>query len=145
MAGGRSWALALALAGGCGGGDELLASLDGAWSGSVTVQPAPIGMAADFAWGDFLSGEVVVSDPGLPHTYAIRRAVELKGEVFLELTDLGDATRGLDLDGTVEGDTFSGALSMTYPCDGGTCGYEGPFTLTRAAPATTEDTAAVRR
>lgn len=127
---------------GCGGDDELLQQLDGTWIGTVTVDPAPIGLAADFAWVDFLEGELVVDDPGAPHTYAIRRSEALKDEVFLELTDVADATRGLDLDGTVDGASFTGTLSMTYPCDGQTCGYEGPFSLARGAGATTPTTPA---
>lgn len=128
---------------GCGGEDTtLLQALDGAWEGTVTVDPAIYAASALFTWDDanqLLSGEMEVAEPGLAHLYAIRRSSVVSNTVSLELTDATDGTRGLALDGTV-GATFEGNATLRYPCPAGTCGYVGVLRLTKGATLGTPST-----
>lgn len=129
--------LMAALLAGCGGSKDttLLQALDGSWVGSVTVDPAIYAASAVFTWDEgkqLLSGQLQIDEPGSPHVYAIRRSRVTSNTVDLELTDATDGTRGLRLDGTV-GESFAGNATLRYPCDQGTCGYEGILALTKGA------------
>jgi hypothetical protein len=59
--------------------------------------------------------------------------------VFLDLTDGLDITRGMDLDG-VPGKDFAGDCTISFPCETGTCGYQGGFTLSPGGPGVPETT-----
>jgi hypothetical protein len=126
----------------CGGDDaDLLASLDGAWAGTFATDAGDFPATAEFAWDDeaeLLTGEIAVEEaPATPHTYAVRRWETVKDTAYLELTDVTDGTRGLDVSGLVEG-SFAGDTTLRYPCDGITCGWQGTFDLqpSTAAPST---------
>ena len=142
--------LLLGLAG-CGGGgdDDVLASLAGTWNGSITVSGTAIPATAELTWSnDLLTGEVVVQDPPpeVPHTYAVRRWDVIRGEAWLDLTDVLDGTRALELDaGTADGLQYAGDAVVRYPCgQTAPCGYTGTFTFA-AVPGDTAPPAATPR
>jgi hypothetical protein len=130
--------LALALLAACSHKeDKVLSELDGWWAGQASPDTGPYGATAHFDWdGELLTGEVVVTEPDATHTYAVRRWDVFDGDTIdLNLTDLTDGTRGLQLTGSVKG-SYSGKATVRYPCPEGTCGWEGPFDLAAAAPTT---------
>lgn len=130
--------VALLAAAACGGGGDDVGKLDGGWTGTIDASGATYTASGSFTYdkeADLLSGELTVSDADPPHTYAIRRSEEISGVLYLELTDITDGTRGLDLDGELKKD-FNGTATLRYPCPEGTCGYEGPFSLVRAGTTT---------
>jgi hypothetical protein len=135
--------VALGIASGCGGSDDkVVAELAGGWSGSVETANGPVPVVGALAFDEdagLLTGTFELADPGQSHTYAVRRWDVSRGVVYLDLTDVTQATRGLDLDGEVAAD-FSGAATVSYPCETGTCGYEGDFLLTRGEPPLTVST-----
>ena len=142
------WVLA-ALLTGCGGGDDLLQELDGAWAGAAAVTTgASYGVDATFTFTDYLSGEITVQEPGGTMVYAVRRGEVYRGLISLDCLQADGGLRALDLDGELdEAGAFAGTLTMTYDCDPQICGYEGEYTLTRSAgpgdtgavPSTTTD------
>src|SRR5688500_14413032 len=116
----RALVVPVCLVAACGGDDDaLLASLTGAWSGSFVTDVGTFPVAAEFAWddaGEVLTGEVTVEEvPTAPNAYAVRRWQTVKDVAYLELTDVADGTRGLDVSGTVA-TTFSGDTTLRYPC-----------------------------
>lgn len=144
-----AWLLLAASAVGCKNEDEVLAKLAGGWSGTIQSTNGPLALtgSCDFEKDSgLLTGTFTIADPGTPHAYAVRRWTVTKDTVYLDLTDAVDPTRGLDLDGTVDGG-FSGQGRVAWTCPEGTCGYEGDFSLQRAegigsVPSTPSDTAA---
>lgn len=135
----RAWPVVVWVVVGCGGGgDDLVAELDGPWTGSLSdPETGDVPLAADFEWREdeaLLFGTVTATIAGEtdPWVFAVRRwdtgAADL---VLLDLTDEADATRGMNLDGTVDDGTFSGSGDLTYDCAEGVCGFEGDFTLDR--------------
>jgi hypothetical protein len=133
------WFLALAA---CGSDDKLLAELDGAYSGTFSTEGVELALTADFDWRkgeELLFGEVGLTLPAEePSVWAVRRWQVVGDEVFLELTDTAEASRGMNLEG-IPGETFSGEAGVSFACPEGTCGFYGPFSLSRSAappPAT---------
>ncbi|MEQ1500936.1 MAG: hypothetical protein ABMB14_01835 [Myxococcota bacterium] len=142
------WLLMMPLVAACSASedDTLLAALDGTWSGGVVVgSGGPYKVDGTFAWdGTLLTGELVIDETsGTPpvadtHTYAVRRWTT-DTEVHLDMTDVLDGTRGLDVDAVV-GNKLEGEATVRYSCDAGTCGYEGEISMIKGT-STTSDTA----
>lgn len=109
--------------------------LAGAWDGAVNVDGAAWPLSADLAETDgVLTGTVTVDEPDALHVYAVRRATGAD----LDLTDVADPTRGLELDGDTDGAAYTGDAEVRFACDAGTCGWAGTFSLTlRTPPAST--------
>lgn len=121
----------------CGGSDDrLFAGLTGSWAGSFSTDAGAFPVTATFDWdeGDeLLTGTVLVEEtPGAPNAYAVRRWSAIDDVAYLELTDVADGTRGLDVNGAVDG-TFSGDATLRYPCGAETCGWVGTFELQSVA------------
>ncbi|MEQ1566387.1 MAG: hypothetical protein ABMA64_12170, partial [Myxococcota bacterium] len=124
------------LAAGCADDAKYLEKLDGTWAGTVTVIGGPFEIHGGFDFDDeteILLGEVTVGETEGSHTYAVRRWEVIKDVTYLEMTDLLDGTRGLDLNVTVAGE-LSGDATVRYPCQGGPCGWEGTVTMQSALP-----------
>lgn len=128
----------------CGGRKEaeLLASLAGSWSGTVTTDTAAVPATAEFAWDDkdeLLTGLVTLQEPAPEplRTYAVRRWDVISGEAWLDLTDVTDGTRALQLDEGVVDREYSGSAVVRYPCgESAPCGYTGAFRLAPVAGGT---------
>ena len=132
----RMWWVPLSLAGCAGDEDALLGSLAGSWSGAFDTDAGAFPVTAEFDWDKakaILTGEVDVEEaPGAPQVYAVRRWSTIKDVAYLELTDVTDGTRGLDVSGSVD-KTFSGETTLRYTCGADTCGWQGTFDLTPTA------------
>lgn len=126
------WWVTFGVLGGCGGGDDLLAKLDGPYEGTFDADGTELPIVAEFEFRKdegILFGQLLVTLPGEePSVWAVRRSEVIDDEVFLDLTDTADIERGMDLDGSVGG-PFEGDATVTFPCPAGVCGFSGPFVL----------------
>jgi hypothetical protein len=138
---------------GCSNDAAVLSGLQGNWLGAVETDVGRFPATGAFLWDEtqaLLTGNVVVTETVLGaqevHTYAVRRWDVLQQVSYLDMTDVADATRGLDWDGEVEGEgVYRGDATVTYPCPEGDCGYIGKFEMalvpTPATPTTASGTA----
>lgn len=141
----RAWVWVLAATGSIGcGSSKAMEDFAGGWNGTIVGPGVNVTIGGEATWdaeGKILSGQFLVADPApdVPHTYAIRRSEVTSGTLILELTDVLDGTRGLNMSGELEGDAFNGEATVRYPgdvtiCPSGTCGYMGVLALTRGTP-----------
>lgn len=109
-----------------------LAVLAGAWDGETDAGWA---MSAEFAYDEpsgLLTGQVTIEEADETHAYAVRRS-RGGASLHVDLTEVVDPTRGLELDGALLGAQFVGDAEVRTPCAEGTCGWVGAFTLDQRA------------
>ena len=125
-------------------GEPLLAKLDGPWEGEFKDGDLAFPLVVEFDWQQkdgLLYGKVLVTLSGEPESlWAVRRWDSHADEVYLDLTDAADITRGMDLDGPVSAGSFEGTSDISFPCPEGTCGFSGKFTLEPGGPGVVTET-----
>ncbi|MBX2799757.1 MAG: hypothetical protein KTR31_18910 [Myxococcales bacterium] len=127
------WVAAVAA---CSGPDRV-AELDGSWAGAASIIDGSHLVYARFTYeedGGYLSGQVLVEEPPGDRIYDVRRAETVAKTITLDLLQ-SDGPQALDLDGSLEGGTFDGTITMTVDCgEPAPCGWKGPVELTPSEP-----------
>ena len=129
------WLLATLV--GCSGGDKDLQNLHGSWAGPALVNGASYMVYATFKYEEFLSGDVMVQEPGGDRYYAVKRAEAFGGTIALDLLETNGGTQSLDLDGSVseDGKSFAGTITATVQLTGTQpLGWQGTYDLQPAQP-----------